>query len=153
MIAKLLSKLTDGLADISTEGISFDGGPLGKIQGVLDQLGLNFNDLMMEFMDSYNTFKADLVNSSSELQLVFALRPISLPRFPNILQIGSKIPSTQYSLELNHLLWDKLDAAFPYSTYNGVKIPNIPTGLTFAAAFPRGKFPGEDIPFTFTKFI
>ena len=109
MIAKLLSDLTDGMGDISADGISFSGGPLGEIQGILDSFGLDFNDLISEFMSRYEVFKADLINMSLERQFAFNLRPISMPRFPSILQIGSKIPSIQYSMDLNLMLWDKLN--------------------------------------------
>ena len=132
------------MIDISANGIPFSGGPLGEIQGILDKFGLNFNDLIGEFMGRYDIFKADIMELSLELQNLFNLRPISLPQFPNILQIGSKRPSTQYSLKLNNILWDKLSTTFPYPTFNGVKIPNLPSGLTFAATFPRGIFPGEN---------
>lgn len=130
------------MVDLSAEGISFSGGPFGEIQGVLDKFGLNFNDLISQFMDRYNSFKADLDLRPLTLPK-FDLRPISLPRFPGILQIGSKMPSMQYSLELNEYLWDKLAARFQSLTFNGVKIPNIPYGFTFADTFPRGNFPGE----------
>lgn len=139
----LLSKLTAGLAGISSDGISFSGGPLGEIQGVFDNFGLNFDGLIEEFMEKYSAFSADFGNLSMERQLIMNLRPIALPRFPAILQIGSKLPSTQYSLELNYILWDKLAATFRSSTFNGVKIPNIPVGTTFATTFPRGEFPVE----------
>jgi len=143
LMASLLLKLTDGMTNVLAEGMSFSGGPLGEIQGLLDQFGLNFNDLITEFMDRHNTFMADLVHFSQEKEYIFQRRPLSLPQFPNILQIGSKMPSAQYSMELNYVLWDKLAAAFPWPTFNGVKIPNIPFGRTFSTAFPRGKFPGE----------
>ena len=145
LIASLLSRLTDGMIDISTDGLSFNGGPFGEIQGILDQFGLNFNDLISEFMGRYNSFKADLLTMDIDMQKIFNLRPISLPQFPSILQIGSKLSSIQYSLELNNLLWDKLAAAFPWPTFNGVTIPNIPSGQTFATTFSRGKFPGKRI--------
>lgn len=148
-MATILSKLTEGMTNISVEGMLFDGGPLGEIQGILDKFGLNFNDLISKFLDRYNAFEADLLESSSERQLIFERRPIYLPRFPQILQIGSKMPSAQYSLELNHILWDKLTAVFPSPTFNGVSIPNIPIGQTFATTFSRGKFPGEDDVFVF----
>lgn len=154
MIGTLLSKLTGGMIDLSADEISFSGGPFGEIQGILDQFGLNFNDLITEFMDKFNAFKTDLLDMSSEQQLIFNLRPISLPRFPSILQIGSKMPSMQYSSELNGLLWDKLAATFPSATFNGVKIPNIPSGLAFADTFPsRGEFPGENIDYLQTCLI
>ena len=131
------------MIDVSADGISFSGGPFGEIEGILDKFGLDFNDLMAEFKGRYNVFKADLLTVDIEMQSLFNLRPISLPRFPSILQIGSKFPSISYSLELNHLLWDKLAATFPSPTFNGVKIPHIPSGSTFAVAFPRGKFQVE----------
>jgi hypothetical protein len=145
LIAKLFSDLTNGLGGISADGISFSGGPFGEIQGILDSFGLDLNDLIAEFMSRYELFKADLLNMSPDMQLAFNLRPISMPRFPSILQIGSKIPSIQYSMDLNLMLWDKLNVAFPHPTFNGVKIPNVPSGLTFAATFPRGDFPSKYI--------
>ena len=43
---------------------------------------------------------------------------------------------------LNIALWDKLAATFSSPTFNGLDIPNIPSGLSFEAAFPvRGDFP------------
>lgn len=142
LISTLLSKLTNGLIDLSTEGITFNGGPFGEIEGLLDKFGLNFNDLVQKFLDSYKIFKADLDMRPITLPS-FDLRPISLPQFPSFLQLGSKIPSMQYSLGLNNFLWDKLAATFSSPTFNGVKVPNIPSGMTFSAAFPRGKFPGK----------
>lgn len=144
LISSLLSELTDGMIDISAEGVAFNGGPFGEIEGVLDKFGLDFNGLVTEFMDRYNAFNADVLTMSPEMKHIFDLRPISLPQFPSILQIGSKIPSMQYSLGLNNLLWDKLAATFPSPTFNGVAIPNILSGQTFSATYPRGKFPGKD---------
>ena len=143
LIVGLLSKLTDGMANVTAEGISFSGGPLGEIQGILDKFGIDFNDLTAKFMESYNSFKTDLLDYSSERQLIFELKPTSLPQFPNILQIGSKKPSIQLSLGMSNIIWDKLAAAFTSPTFNGVNIPNIPIGQTFADTVPRGKFPGE----------
>ena len=148
LIGSLLSRLTDGMVNISADGVAFNGGPFGKIEGILDQFGLDFNDLISLFMDRYTSFKADLLTMSPEMKNIFNLRPISLPHFPNILQIGSKLPSMQYSLELNNLLWDKLAATFPSPTFNGVAILNIPPGQTFSDTFPRGKFPGKRIQAT-----
>lgn len=145
LIAQLLAALTDGLGGISVDGISFSAGPFGEIRGILDKFGLDFNDLINEFMSRYEAFKEDLLGMIPEMQLTFELRPISLPRFPSILQIGSKLPSFQYSLELNLMLWDKLNIAFPYPTFNGVKIPNLPSGFTFAMTFPRGEFPSKHV--------
>jgi hypothetical protein len=134
------------LFDVSSnDQASFSGGPLGDIEGILDKFGLDFNDLLTAFTTSYDAFKIDLLNGSSERQELFNLRPISLPRFPSLLQIGSKKPATQYSPELKQKLWDKLNVAFPSATFNGVKIPNIPIGATFATTFPDGDFPGEDV--------
>lgn len=150
LVGTLLSKLTAALTGISSDGISFSGGPLGEIDGVLDKFGLNFDGFTTDFMNSFNTFTADLLTSTPERQLIFNLRAVSLPQFSDILQIGSKKPSMQYSSELKNLLWDKLDSAFPSLTYNGVKIPNIPPGLNFAATFPtRGEFPGKTLFISF----
>lgn len=142
LFATVLSGLTGAMSDLSIDGVSFEGGPIGKVQGLLDKFDINFDDLVGKFMDIYNTFKSDLDIRSSSLP-DFDLRPISLPRFPHILQIGSKKPSIQYSLKMNTFLWDKLAATFPKPTFNGVKIPNVPSGLTFADSFLRGDFPGQ----------
>lgn len=147
LIGNLLSELTSGMVNISDNGISFDGGPFGEIQGVLDKFGLDFTDMITVFLSNYNTFKADLLDLSHEKQQFFNLKPISLPRFPSILQIGSKKPSLQYSVELKNLLWDKLNATFSSSTFNGVKIPNVPSGSTFAQTFSRGEFSGKRADF------
>ena len=47
-------------------------------------------------------------------------------------------------LQLNIALWDKLAATFPSPTFNGLGIPNIPSGQTFSVKFPvRGDFPSK----------
>lgn len=141
LIGSLLSMLTNELVDISANEIPFNGGTFGGIDGPLDKFGLNFDGLVSEFLDRYSTFNADLDLRPISLPS-FDLRPRFLPQFPSLLQIGSKIPSIQYYSKLNNLLWDKLAGTFLSHTFNGVKIPNIPNGQTFAATFPRGKFPG-----------
>jgi hypothetical protein len=143
LIAKLISDLTDGMVSISADDISFNGGPFGEIQGILNNFGLDFNGMINEFKSRYQAFNTDLQNMSDEKRSIFKARPISLPRFPSILQIGSKVPSIQYSFELNAILWDKLNTVFPNPTFNGVSIPNIPPGSTFAETFQRGDFPGK----------
>lgn len=115
LIGNLLLELTSGMVDISADGISFDGGPFGEIQGILDKFGIDLSDMISAFLSEYNTFKTDLLDLTPN-KTMFELRPISLPRFPSILQIGSKKPSAQYSLELKNLLWDELDATFGSST-------------------------------------
>jgi hypothetical protein len=92
--------------------------------------------LIEEFMKKYSAFSADLGKLSTERQLITNLRPIALPRFPAILQIRSNLSSTKYSLELIYILWDKPAATFQSSTFNGVKMPNIPVGTTFATKKP-----------------
>ena len=139
-----MSSLTSGLGDVLADGIPFNAGPLGSINGTLDKFDIDFHDFISDFISLYDTFKADLLSLSAERKLLFEARPISLSKFPTILQIGSKKPSVLHSLRLNEILWDKLHASFPQSTFNGVKIPNLPSGLTFAATFPRGIFPGEN---------
>ncbi len=105
---------------------------------------MDFGSLLEEFKDYYNKFKSDLISGSLEYQELIALKPITLPRFSNLLQIGSRLPSVQYSPDLKGMIWDKLVEKFPSSTYNGVKIPNLPLGESFSVAFPtRGEFPGE----------
>ena len=143
LIDTLLGQLTAGLTSISTSDISFSGGPLGEIVGIFDNIGLDFDNMMEEFVRRYDTFKADLSTLTPEKQTLFNLRPVSLPRFPSILQLGSRLPSAQFSPEISNLLWDKLSATFPSPTFNGVKLPHIPSGLTFAATFSRGEFPGK----------
>lgn len=143
LMARLMSELTIGMNAASAGGVSFNGGPLGDIRGILDSFGLDFNDCITEFMSRYESFRADIQNMSLDRRRLFEARPTTLPRFPSFLQIGSKIPSIQYSSELNEMLWDKLNTAFPNPTFNGVKIANVPSGSTFAATFPRGSFPGK----------
>lgn len=145
IIGSLLEQLTGGLADISSGGIpDFSGGPLGEIQGVLDGFGLNLTSMFEEFKSYYDDFKSDILSGGSEYQALVNLKPISLPRFSGLLQLGSKLPSVQYSPQLTKLLWDKLQTTFSSTTYNGVKIPDIPLGETFKMAYPtRGDFPGK----------
>lgn len=144
LVGNVLSGLTDSLFNVSSSGeFSFEGGPLGPMDGILDKFGIDLNDLISQFSDEHNAFKNDILNGSLEQQELFNLRPISLPRFPSILQIGSKKPSVQYSSKLKAILWEKLALSFPSTTFNGVKIPNIPLGETFSTAFPNGDFPGE----------
>lgn len=142
MIDRILEELTGGLSKISSGTIaSFRGGPLGNISGVLDRFDLSFTELLHEFNDTYNGFKMDISSGTSDL---FDLRPINLPRFSSILQIGSKHPSVQYSLELKKKLWQKLNATFTSSTFNGVKIPGLDLGETFADKYPTDEdFPGD----------
>lgn len=144
MVGKIFSGLTEGLVDVSSsENSSFEAGPLGQINGILNKFGLNVTGLVDEFRSSYDAFKTDLLSATPEQLDLFNLRPISLPRFPNILQIGSKKPAIQYSPELKEKLLNKLVEAFPSDMFNGVKIPNIPIGETFADTFSASDFPGE----------
>ena len=127
----------------SNENSTFDGGPLGKITGVLDGFGLNFAaDMLDDFKSYYQSFDMDVLAMDDELQKIFHLRPKSLSRYTELLQIGSKKPSDQYSNALKELLWDKLVTAFPMPTHNGVQIPGLGLGQSFREAFPdRGIFP------------
>lgn len=80
----------------------------------------------------------------ADLQQLIRLKPKSLSRFTELLQLGSKNPSVAYSTELKGLLWDKLVATFPNATHNGVRIPGLKLGETFLGAYPdRGAFPVE----------
>jgi hypothetical protein len=87
--------------------------------------------------------------SFSDLKaLSFSLDMLFMPDFGadlSIKMLGSL--KSKFTLERNLMLWDKLNAAFPNPTFNGVDIPNVPTGRTFAIAFPRGDFPGTEIVF------
>lgn len=132
------------MSSISSGSVaSFDGGPLGSIDGVLDKFGLDFSDVIAEFNDTFYAFETDI---SSGTNALFDLRPINLPQFSSLLQIGSKHPSVQYSPELKGKLWDRLSTTFTSSTFNGVKIPNLDLGQTFSTAYPnRGDFSGECI--------
>lgn len=139
---KIMEKLTNGLGRISSGTVStFDTGPLKSINGVLDQFGLNFSGLLADFNETFQLFQQDILHGSNDL---FDLRPISLPRFPNILQIGSKMPSMQYSSGLKTKLWNKLAQAFPAAMFNGVKVPVLELGETFLSRFPTtDDFPGD----------
>lgn len=99
LILNLLLELTAGIVDISAIIISFNGGPFGVIRAILDKFGPNFNDLAT-FLLGYITFKADLLDLTPDKPLLFDLSPISLPRFPTILQIGSKIAGRSLELRL-----------------------------------------------------
>ena len=79
----------------------------------------------------------------------FSLSMLSGPKFFSFdmltgLSFGIDL-SVPYSTELNLLLWDKLAATFTSPTFNGVAIPNLPQGMTFAAHIPRGEFDSKCI--------
>lgn len=140
LISKIMNDLTGGLSSIASGSTSsFNAGPLGSIDGVLDKFGLNFTELITEFNNTFHSFKDDLSNND-----LFELRPVNLPRFPDLLQIGSKHGSTKFSPKLRELLWDRLATTFTHPTYNGVKIPGLGLGETFQK-YDRGVFPGKDI--------
>ena len=146
LVGNLLEQLTGGLSDVASNSVaSFDGGPLGPIDGVLDKFNFNFATTLLEDFKSYHdSFKTDRLGMDDELQALISLKPKSLSRFTELLQIGSKKSSDQYSSELNGILWDKLVATFPSSMHNGVKIPGLSLGQSFEDAFPfRGDFPVE----------
>lgn len=147
-MAKILNELTDGLVDVSNGTVpTFDIGPLkdfgGQIEGILDKFGLDFGGLVADFKADYAAFKDNLDNQTSfELEDIINLKPKSLAKFGNLLQIGSKVPSPQLSFELKYQLWDKLVATFPSYQHNGVPVPGLALGQNFQSAFPvRGDFP------------
>jgi hypothetical protein len=144
LIEKIMNELTGGLSSIASGSISsFNTGPLGNIDGVLDKFGLNLTELIADFNGTFNSFNDDLFNGTNDL---FELRPINLPRFSDVLQIGSKKASAKYSPKLRAELWDRLVKTFQHSTYNGVKIPGLGLGETFIQKYKdRGVFPGTSI--------
>lgn len=76
---------------------------------------------------------------------LMSLKPRSFAKYPALLQLGSTKASVAYCSELKDLLWDKLVEKFPDPTFNGVKIPGLPRGMTFRQKFAqRGVFPVED---------
>ena len=89
-----------------------------------------------EFAPSFSDMRA----------LSFSLDRLFMPHFGpdlNLKMLDSlrvKADDIPVPLYFSNLLWDKLSSAFPSPTFNGVDIPNIPPGLTFAEAFPRGEF-------------
>ena len=147
IIGNILSSLTEGLTDrIASSGAipPINGGPLGNVSSVLDRFGLDFSSFIDEFLEYYDELKEDIAAIDPDLQALIQLKPKSLARFPAMLQLGSKKPSEQYGLPLRILLWNKLNAAFPDSMFNGVKIPELSIGKSFAEEFPSAAdFPGE----------
>ena len=100
---------------------------------------------MEEFYGLYQAFLDDFLELNVELRNLIGLRPINLPRFPSLLEIGSKLPTIAYPDELLGVLWDKLVASFPNPTFNGLRIPSLGAFDTFLDAFPvRGVFPLND---------
>ena len=144
LVENLLQQLTRGLSDVASNSFaSFDSGPLGPIDGVLDKSNLNFaTTLLKDFKSYYDSFKTYLLGVDDELKALMSLKPKYLSRFTALLQIGSL--SDQYSSQLKGLLWDKLDVIFPLSMHNKVKIPGFSLVQSFEDAFPfRGDFPVE----------
>jgi hypothetical protein len=151
LVAKILSELTGGLFNVSSGTLSeFDVGPIGdfggKIEGLLDKFGLDFGSFISDFKADYTSFSDNLVSQSNvELPELISLKPPSLARFGNLLQIGSKKPSPQFSLPLKEKLWNKLHTTFPSYLYNGVPVPGLSLGVTFQEAYPTpGDFPVRD---------
>lgn len=138
--------MTGGLGDVSSGGIpDFDAGPLGSISTILNKFDLSFNGLLDEFLEIYNEFKDDtLSNLDIDIQVLVDLKPNSLPHFPDLLQLGSKKPATQFSPEFKAKLWEKLTLKFPGAYHNGVRIPGLSLGMSLNDEFPDGVgFPGE----------
>ena len=123
----------------------FNGGPsLGDIGGILDKFDLSFEGIIDEFLEYYNELKSDILSFDPDIQDLTKLKPMSLPRFADLLQLGSKKPATQFSPDFKAKLWDKISKKFPSAYYNGVRIPGLRNGQSLSEAFPRGLgFPGE----------
>lgn len=137
LVQNLLSDLTGGLFDVSTNGVSFEAGPLSEVGGILDRFNLNF-DFLTQYKEDFDSFTGNLANQSlPEIADLIDLKPPSLSRFGNLLQIGSKHPSPQFSLVLKQKLWDKLTVTFPSHLYNGVAVPGLPLGKSFLDVFPN----------------
>lgn len=146
LIDNLLAKLTGDLADISSNSKPFNGGPLGQIDGVLENFNLGdfATYLLDDFKSLYQAFAHDLVETDHEFQSIIEVKPKLLSSFIELPQLGSKKPSVQYSMRLRAILWDKLVSTFPSPLYNGVKIPGLDRGQSFVDRFPiRGSFPVE----------
>ena len=94
LIQSVFEKLTGGLSNVASNSsdVSFEGGPFDDIGSVLDKFGLNFNtSLVDEFKEYYNSFKADILGMDGELQDLINLRPKSLSKYSELLQLGSKV--------------------------------------------------------------
>ena len=72
----------------------------------------------------------------NDRQDLISLKPPSLPRFPNLLQIGSRKPSPVYSDAIKLKLLSKLKKRFKSPIFKGVQIPGLPLGQSFADAYP-----------------
>ena len=148
ILGNLLKSLTSGLGDISGQGIpAFDGGPLNNIRGVLDKFDLSFDDLIDGYLKSFSNFTTDAssrqLNQDADLQELLKFKPSSLPKFPNLLQLGSKKPSVRYSPNFKRVLFRKLVKTFPASTYNGISIPGLELGKSLLDTFSDD---GADFP-------
>ena len=145
IIKTLLNELTGGLGSVSSDGnLDFDAGPLGPISGVLDKFNLSFDNLLDEFLNFYHELRSDLLNLETEVQLLVDLKPKSLSKFPDLMQLGSNVPATQFSPNFIAQLWSTLTTKFPEPTYNGVRIPGLPNGMSLDDQFPNGSgFPSK----------
>jgi hypothetical protein len=139
-----LRQLTGGLLDVSSSNSSgFDLGPIqGSIDGILAKFGLNFSSFIDDFLDEFDAFFDNLANQTDAG--LISLKPASLASFSNLLQIGSKLPSPNLSVELRKKLYDKLKDTFPSYLYNGVAVPGLPLGVRFEDAFSFSDFRVRD---------
>ena len=145
IITTLLNELTGGLGSISNGNqLDFNAGPLGSISGVLDKFNLSFDNLLDELLKLYHELRSDLLNLETEVQLLVDLKPKSLSNYPDFMQLGSKIPATQFSSAFKAQLWSTLTTKFPTATYNGVSIPGLTNGMSLNDQFPNGNgFPSK----------
>lgn len=137
--------MTGGLGDVSSGGIpKFDVGPLGDIGGILDKFDISFEGLIDEFISYFHELKSDMLTLDRDRQDLIDLKPMSLSSIPDLLQLGSKKPATQFSPAFKAILWNKLILKFSTAFYNGVRIPGLPIGQSLSDTFPGGDgFPSE----------
>jgi hypothetical protein len=143
MMKDLMNNLTTGLLEIVQGDIpSFDAGPLGPIDSILDRFGLNFTEFVDSFMEIYDQFASNIESMDAEARELLANGPIAIPGVSSLLQIGSTSESPHYSKKLVDTFLAKLRSAFPSPTHNGVPIPGLPLGQTFEETF-TDTFPGK----------
>ena len=76
---------------------------------------------------------------------LISLKPLALSNFPDLLSLGSKKPTTQYSPKFKEKLWNKLVLKFPSAFFNGVRIPGLKPGQSLKDSFSAEDFPSESV--------
>ncbi len=100
----MLDSLTRGLAQSSSSDGAFVAGPFGSISGIIDRFDVDFvGTLREDFEEYFDDFFQDLSSLDLEHQGLISQRPLSMPRMSELLQLGSKRPSVEYSpVSVNH---------------------------------------------------